>query len=160
MADINKKAAIAVAGFGGVPYGNAVVRHFSLETTAAGAVVGGDSAAAVGATDKVRLGILPAGMRLDDALAIVSDAFTATITGNLGFEYVDGVDDTAVPQDADYFIAALAAATAGRTRANNTAVKPVVLPKDAYLIWTNQAAAHASVGRVDFLIYGVDQGPK
>lgn len=160
MADINNKRAISTAGFGGVPYGNSVVRHFSLETKASGALVDGDVTAAIGATDKVRLGVLPAGMRLDDALAIVSDAFTATITGDLGFEYVDGVDSTDVPQDADYFLADLNAAAVGRTRANNTAVKPVVLPKDAYLIWTNQVAAHASVGRADFLIYGVDQGPK
>lgn len=160
MAEINNQRAISAADFGGVPYGNAAVRHFSMETKANGALVDGNSAAAIGATDKVRLGILPAGMRLDDALAIISDAFTATITGDLGFEYVDGVDDATVPQDADYFLADLNAAAVGRTRANNTGVKPVVLPKDAYLIWTNQVAAHASVGRADFLIYGVDQGPK
>lgn len=159
MANINNKRAISDAGFGGVPYGNAIVRHFSMETKANGSLVDGDSTAAVGATDKVRLGILPAGMRLDDSLAIISDAFTATITGDLGFEYVDGVDDSDVPQDVDYFNNSLAV-TVGRTRQANTAVKPVVLPKDAYLIWTNEVAAHASVGRLDVLIYGADMGPK
>lgn len=155
--------------FGGTPYGNSQVRHFVLETNAIGAAVDGNSAAAIGATDTVVLGTLRAGMRLDDALAIVSDAFTATITGDLGFIYADGVDDTQVlatkegrpyvPQDADYFFADLAVAAVGRTRANNTGVKPVTLPKDAYLVWTNQVAAHASVGRADFLIYGEDRGP-
>lgn len=157
MATITSKK--ASPQFGGAPYGNQTVHHFALETNAAGAVVNSDSAAAIGATDKVRLGILPQGFRLDDALAIISDAFTATITGDIGFEYADGVDDAGVPQDADYFFADLAV-TLGRTRANNTAVKPVTLPKDAYLIWTNQVAAHASVGRLDLLIYGVDRGPQ
>jgi len=155
--------------FGGTPYGNNQVRHFVLETNAAGVAVGGNSTVAIGATDTVVLGVLRRGMRLDDALAIISDAFTATITGDLGFLYSDGVDDTQaaadregralVPQDADYFFADLAAATAARTRANNTGVKPVTLPKDANLVWTNQVAAHASVGRADFLIYGEDRGP-
>lgn len=158
MATITSLNGLKATQFGGTPYGNQTVHHFTLQTTAAGALVGGDSTAAIGATDKVRLGVLPQGMRLDDALAIISDAFTATITGDVGFEYVDGVDDTAVPQDADYFFNDLAV-TAGRTRANNTAVVPVTLPKDAYLIWTNAVAAHASVGRLDLLIYGVDRGP-
>lgn len=154
--------------FGGTPYGNTLVRHFALETTAAGVAIGGNTTAAIGATDTVVLGRLAAGTRLDDALAIISDAFTATITGNLGFAYVDGVEDTQaaadregrplVLQDPDYFFTALAV-TVGRTRANNTSVKPVTLPKDAYLVWTNAVAAHASVGRLDVLVYGEDRGP-
>lgn len=157
MALITNK--IAQLRFGGAPYGNHTVHSYTLQTTAAGVMIGGDTTAVIGATDKVRMGILPAGLRLDDALAIISDAFTATITGALGFEYVDGVDDATVPQDADYFFAALAV-TVGRTRANNTAVVPVTLPKDAYLIWTNAVAAHAAAGRLDLLVYGVDRGPR
>lgn len=158
MATITLTKPQATPAFGGTPYGNLLRRHFALETNAAGALVGGDSSAAIGATDKVRLGILPAGTRLDDAIAIISDAFTATITGDLGFEYVDGVDDSVVPQDADYFFADLNAAAAARTRMT-VANKPVTLPKDAFLIWTNQVAAHASVGRADFFIDGEDRGP-
>ncbi|QRF60245.1 hypothetical protein [Variovorax paradoxus] len=156
MATISRK--FSSTQFGGTPYGNKTTHHFVLETNAAGAVVNSDSTAAIGATDKVRLGILPQGFRLDDAIAIISDAFTATITGDLGFEYVDGVDDAAVPQDADYFFADLNAAATGRTRMA-LANKPVTLPKDAYLIWTNQVAAHASVGRADFYVDGEDRGP-
>lgn len=158
MATISITKPLATPAFGGTPYGNLLRRHFALETNAIGAVVGSDSAAAIGLADKVRLGVLPAGTRLDDAQAIISDAFTATITGDLGFEYVDGVDDAVIPQDADYFFAALAAATVARTRMT-TANKPVTLPKDAFLIWTNKVAAHASVGRVDFFIDGEDRGP-
>lgn len=158
MATVTIIKPLATPAFGGAPYGNHLRRHFVLETNAAGAALGSDSSAAIGATDKVRLGLLPAGTRLDDALAVVSDAFTATITGDLGFEYVDGVDDAAVPQDADYFFADLNAAATGRTRMT-VANKPVTLPKDAFLIWTNQVAAHASVGRADFFIDGEDRGP-
>jgi len=158
MATITVTKPLAAPAYGGTPYGNMLRRQFVLETNAAGVLLGGDSNAAIGITDKVRLGILPAGTRLDDALAVISDAFTATITGDLGFEYVDGVDDATVPQDADYFFADLAAATAARTRMT-VANKPVTLPKDAYLIWTNQVAAHASAGRADFFIDGEDRGP-
>jgi hypothetical protein len=94
------------------------------------------------------------GMRLDDCLAIVSDAFTARQTLKIGFEYVDGVDDTDVPQDDDYFFAALALDAAGRTRANNTGRAPVVLPKDAYLIGTSAGADTPAAGRLDVLVYG------
>ncbi|NDZ11491.1 hypothetical protein C7T35_01405 [Variovorax sp. WS11] len=149
---------LGTSAFGGTPYGNLSRRHFVLETNASGALVGGNSTAAIGATDKVILGVLPAGLRLDDSLLIISDAFTATITGDIGFEYVDGVDDSAVPQDPDYFFASVAI-TAARTR-QTTAVKPVTLPKDAYLTWTNEVAAHASVGRADIFIDGEDRGPQ
>jgi hypothetical protein len=88
---------------------------------------------------------------LKDALAITSDAFTSSVTHDIGFEYVDGVDSSDVPQDADYFFNDLAN-TAARTRANNTGVRPVVLPKDAYVIATVAGADHASAGCLDLLI--------
>ena len=121
-------------------------------------MVASDSAVAVANTDKVILGVIPEGMLLADALAIVSDAFTALTTADLGFEYVDGVDDAAVPQDADYFSAALATSAVGRTPADNNAVAPVILPKDAYLILTVGGAAHASAGQLDIIIDGVLRG--
>jgi hypothetical protein len=62
-----------------------------------------------------------------------------------------------VPQDADYFFNDLAG-TAGRTRANNTGVKPVVLPKDAYLIATVGGASNAAAGRLDIVVEGVLKG--
>lgn len=141
------------------PYGNAWKKKFEYVTSAAGVAQNSDAAAATAANDIVRLGILPAGIELHDALAIVSDAFTATTTADLGFAYVDGVDSSAVPQDADYFFAALNTAALGRTRANNTAVRPVVLPKDAYLILTRKVAADASVGVLDVIIEGINGGP-
>lgn len=158
MATVTVNMPLAAPAFGGTPYGNMLRRQFVLATDAAGVLIGGDSTDPLGATDKVRLGLLPAGTRLDDALGVVSDAFTATITGDLGFEYVDGVDDADVPQDVDYFFVSMNAAAAARHRMA-VANKPVTLPKDAYLIWTNKVAEHDSAGRVDFFIDGEDRGP-
>lgn len=156
MATINKKRVLTEQQFGGTPYGNRTALPFSFETNAAGKYVNSDTpGTAVGIGDKVRIGVLPSGMRIDDALAIVSNAFTATATGKIGFEYVDGIDDANVPQDDDYFFAALPYNAVGRTRANNTAVRPVTLPKDAYLILTNQTAALAEVGQLDMVVEGV-----
>jgi hypothetical protein len=160
MATITKKRVLTEQQFGGVPYGNRTSLPFSFETSAAGKYVNSDTpGSAVGIGDKVRIGVLPAGMRIEDALAVLSNAFTATSTFKIGFEYVDGVDSTEVPQDDDYFFAALAT-TVGRTRANNTAVRPVTLPKDAYLILTNQVAAQAEAGQLDLVVEGVLNGAK
>lgn len=157
MATITKKQVLTERQFGGAPYGNHTVLPFTFETNASGVYVNSDTATAVQISDKVRIGVLPAGAKLNDCLAILTNAFTATSTFKVGFEYVDGVDSTAVPQDDDYFFAALAA-TVGRTRAANTAVRPVTLPKDAYLIVTNQVAAQAEAGVLDLLIESVLTG--
>lgn len=153
MATITKKRVLSDAQFGGVPYGNRTVLPFQLKTNAIGAAVDTDTAAAVGNGDKVYLGLLPAGFLLQDAVAIVSDAFSASVTANIGFEYVDGVDSTAVPQDADYFFAALALSATSRTRMT-VANAPVKLPKDAYLVVTTGGAANAVVGVLDILVEG------
>lgn len=134
--------------------GNAVVQRYNLTTNSSGAAIGSDTAAAIAEGDKVRIGILPAGLCIDDALFIVSDAFTALVTADIGFEYVDGVNSTDVPQDADYFGAAFTLHTAGRYAAKNTAVRPVTLPKDAYLIVTTAGAANAAVGVLDVIVRG------
>ena len=136
----------------GTPYGTATTLHYSVATNSTGAVIGSDVATGVASGDVVRVGILPAGMRLDDAKVLVSTGWTATVTGKLGFAYVDGVDVTAVPQDDDYFGSSLAIATPGRYAANNTGVRPVVLPKDAYLILTTGAAANAKASQTDILV--------
>ncbi len=103
MATIKKLRYQDDATFGGVPYGNTTSRSFNLTTKANGAAVNSDTATAIGDGDSVVLGLLPAGMLLQDAVATVSDAFTALTVGKLGFAYTDGVDSTEVPQDDDYF---------------------------------------------------------
>ena len=141
------------------PSGNKYAQTFRYATNASGVCVDGDLATAVQVNDVIRLGVLPAGIELHDALAVISDAFAASTTADVGFAYVDGVDSTAVPQDANYFFAALATSSAARTRANNTAVAPVTLPKDAYLILTRKGAADSAVGIVDVIVDGILNGP-
>lgn len=159
MATATKKYVKSLQQIGGVPYGNMTVHRFTFETNSSGVWVDSDQATAVNIADITRIGILPAGMRLDDALAIISDAFASSVTAKVGFAYVDGVDSTSVPQDDDYFIVAgTSLASAARTRANNTAVRPVILPKDAYVIITHAGANHSAVGQLDFLVMGVDTG--
>jgi len=160
MATITKKQVLTERQFGGVPYGNQSAYFYSLVTNSSGVYTDGDSTGAIGASDKLRIGVLPAGLRLIDALAIVSDTFRASSTGKIGFEYVDGEDSTDVPQDDDYFFAALDLAAAARTRAANTGVRPVVLPKDAYLILTHGGGnAQNTAGALDLVITGELVGP-
>ena len=159
MATVTKKYVKSEpAQIGGVPYGNYTGLRFTFETNASGVYVNSDQTTAVLNGDVVRIGVLPAGMRLDDCLNAISDAFTAASTADIGFAYVDGVDSTAVPQDADYFDAALALDGQGRTRGLNLAVRPVVLPKDAYLTLTIGGANLAAVGVLDVVVYGVLTG--
>ena len=92
-------------------------------------------------------------MRLEDAQIIVSTGMTATVTGSLGFQYADGVDDAGVPQDAAYFGTGFNLAAAARLRATS-AKAPVVLPKDAYLVLTTAVAANAKASVIDIFVYG------
>lgn len=142
---------------GATPWGNLNVLHFILKTGANGGALDADSNAPIAAGDKVRLGVLPAGSTLVDSQAVVSTALTAAVSGNLGFEYVDGVDDAKVPQDAAYFGAALDLATAARLR-NATTKAPVTLPKDAFLVLTTAGAANDKAGRVDVVVQAISTG--
>ena len=152
MAKITKKSAHDDAQQTNAPYGSATTLHYALATNAVGAVVGGDVATGIAAADVVRFGVLPAGMRLDNALIAVSVGMTATVTGKLGFAYVDGVDSAEVPQDDDYFGAGITVAVAGRYPASNVTVRPVTLPKDAYLTLTTAVAANAKASQIDVLV--------
>ena len=141
------------------PSGNAVRIRGTYAVNASGVAANqSDLATAVQVNDVVRIGILPAGTELHSAEAIVSDAFAASTTADIGFLYVDGVDSSAVPQNAAFFYAALATSSTGRTRA--TALNaPVRLPKDAYLVLTRKGAADSAAGIMDVLVDTVLQGP-
>lgn len=157
MATVTKKRINKAQQFTS-PYGNKFAQAFNFTTNASGVFVDSDLATAVQVNDVVRLGVLPAGLELHDALTVVSDAFAASTTADIGFLYADGVDSTAVPQNAAYFNAALATSSTGRTRA--TAVNaPVRLPKDAYLVLTRKGAADSAVGIADVIVEGILQGP-
>lgn len=135
-----------------VPYGNTTTLAYELKTDATGAALNSDSTAAIGAGDVVDLGPLPEGMRLDDALLVVTTGMTTTITGKLGFKYEDGVDSTAVPQDDAYFGTGLNIAAAGRVRSTGT--KLVKLPKPARLTLTTAVAANAKASDIVVLVTG------
>ncbi len=139
----------------GAPYGDMIaLSDFNLTTNASGVPADADAGStALIVNDIIRLGIIPAGTRLLDYIAVISDAFTASSTYDLGFAYVDGVDSTAVPQDADYFAAGVSLASAAVVR-KATTTPPVTLPKDAYLILTNKGANQAAAGVADFVIVG------
>lgn len=160
MPTVTKKNAhnLPDPGFGGVAYGNMFALSYAFATNTSGIFVDSDKATAVGDGDKVVLGKIPAGTRLVDMIAVISDAFTATIDFDIGFEYCDGVDVAAVPQDDNFFAAAADAGAAAVLR-KATTTAPVTIPKDAYLILTSTNAAHASAGRIDIDIIGIIGGP-
>ena len=158
MATIKKKF-IGDKQFGGfTPYGNLTTLRATLETTATGAVLNADSAAAIAVGDVVVLEKLPEGFLLEDAQVIVSTGMTATATGSLGFIYADGVNSTEVPQDPAYFGAGLDGAAASRIR-TASAKAPVRLAKEAYLVWTHAGAANAKAARIDVIVHGERMGP-
>lgn len=153
MATITKKTAYD-RSMNGAPYGDMVALPYRMETNASGVLVGGDATAAIADGDVVRLGKIPAGTNVRDHIAVISDAFTASSTYKMGFQYVDGVDVTAVPQDDDYFTAASTALSSVAVQRKTTTTAPLTLPKDAYLIVTNAGAAQAAAGIMDVTIFG------
>lgn len=154
MATIKTKEALVTNFFTyTAPYGNTTTLGYKLKTNATGVVTGGDAATAPKAGDVIDLGGLPEGWCLADAQVLVTTGMTALTTASLGFAYEDGIDDTAVPQDAAYFIKAGAdLATAGRLRANGS--KLVVLPKPARLILTLAGATNAKAADITVLVSG------
>lgn len=145
---------------GSTPWGNLSALHYNLKTNTSGGVEGSDaSTTAVASGDKIRVGLIPAGTKLVDSEVIISDAFTASVTAAIGFEYEDGVDSTEVPQDAAYFGTGLVMSSAARLR-NATSKKVVTLPKDAWLIVTTGGATHNTAADADILVFGIAQGVK
>ena len=155
MATVTADDLQVVRPLGGVPFGNVSALPFSL-IVASGIWADSDQATAIAVGDVLILGTLPKGMTLQDAILKVSTAFVgAGSTMTIGFKYVDGVDSVAVPEDADYFCAAVAWTAALVARASNTAVRPVTLPKAAYLTLTCNTAALTGAGTLDVSILGV-----
>ena len=158
MATIKKKQS-RYGQYGGFsPYGNVTALIFALATSSTGAVVDSDTTAPVASGDVIDLGELPEGMRLDDAQILIKTGMAATVKGSLGFKYTDGINSTAVPEDAAYFINAGDIATAGRLRANTG--KLVTLPKPARLILTTSTAANDKASDIQVIVTGELTGPR
>lgn len=154
MATVTKKYIRQQRRHGGVPYGNVWRQRYNMTTNASGVIVDSDQATAILINDVVRLGIIDGGTELQNAEAIISDAFAASTTCKIGFQYVDGVDSAAVPQNDAFFFAAGTALSSAARLVNSATVAPVVLPKDAYLILTNAGANHSAVGILDVIVTG------
>jgi hypothetical protein len=160
MATINKKNPDNGVQLGVTPWGNYTALRYVLKTDATGKVINGDSNAAPAVNDVINLGHLPSGFRFVDSEVIVVTGMTATLTGDLGFAYKDGIDEAApVAQDADYFGAGLALAAAARLR-NATANPSLVLPKDAHLTLTVKTVANAKASEIEVVIFGIAEGVK
>lgn len=154
MATITKNQ-FGLRTFGQSPqaHGNVTGLHYNLTTTAAGAVSDSNSTTAVASGDQVRVGKLFSGMKLIDILIIISNAWSASVTGKVGFVYVDGVDDTTVPQNDAYFVPAGQSLATAATLRKTATTAPVVLPKDAWLVLTTGGAAAAEASITDFIVF-------
>lgn len=137
---------------GGSPYGNQSTFCFNIKTNASGVVLNGSATASPKVNDVIVLGLLPNGFRLEDAQVFVSNPMTASVVGDLGFVYEDGVNSSEVPQDTAYFGAGLVLNAAGRLRATGT--KLVTLPKNALLVLTIKGAANAKEADVSVVVQG------
>jgi hypothetical protein len=144
----------------GVAYGNVSGLRYNLTLGSTGAVSDSDSAAVVGIGDTVRIGVMPAGFTLYDMTAIISNAFTASTTAKVGFAYVDGIDDTDVPQNDAYFVAAGQSLASTAIFRKTAVTAPVTLPKEAYLTLLTAGAATNEAGVIDFIVFGELSGPK
>lgn len=156
MATVTKNRLPAARQFSS-PYGNVWADTFNYTANASGVAADSNAAGATAVNDVVRIGLIEAGTVLHGSEVIISDAFTASTTADIGFAYVDGVDDTAVPQDAAYFFAAVSTASVARIN-SNVAKAPVRLAKDAYVVLTRKGANDASVGILDLVVRGVKDG--
>lgn len=141
--------------FGGVtPYGNLTSLRYTLATNATGVLIEGNAGAALAINDVVQFEYpLPAGLLVEDLQLIVSDAFGAGVTADVGFAYTDGVDDATYPQDAAYFGAGLALSALARLRTTSSKAL-FALPKDAYLTVTIKGAVVAEAGRAQIVLHG------
>ena len=159
MATIKVKNAGNGVQLGNTPWGNFTALRYVVKTNATGAVINSDSTAPIAVNDVVNLGPLPSGFRFIDSMVNVVTGMKATATGDLGFAYQDGVDDAAVPQDADYFGAGLAIATAARLR-NATTNPSIVLQKDANLLLTVKTVGNDKASEIEIVIFGIAEGVK
>lgn len=141
--------------FGGfTPYGNLTTLRYELRTNAAGVVQNSGLGSALAVDDVVKFEYpLPAGFLVEDVQVIVSDAFTASATINVGFAYADGQDSTEFPQSPTQWFSTQAISALARARtASSAALK--ALPKDAHLTVTLKGAALADAGALQIVVHG------
>lgn len=154
MSDIKLNGIDKARRFGGVPYGDLSSLKYRLTLNSSGVIANSDDATALAIADVVKLGVLPAGMKMEDWHLLISDAFKAASACKIGFAYVDGVDVAAVPEDDDYFFATATVLTATGVLRKVVGNHPVVLPKDAYIIWTHEGALADEASDCELIVTG------
>lgn len=142
---------------GNTAYGNAAKIMFVLTTDTGGKLLGGNANTKLTIGTQVALGYLPQGMRLTDSQVKVTDATNASVTAKLGFVYPDGIDNTNVPQDAEYFGTGLVLSATARLR-NATSKPSHVLPKAALAVLEIAGADVSEASRIEVLIEGTLEG--
>jgi len=153
MATVTKKNVDTLPMFAGAPYGNVWAGQYHYETNASGVFVDSDTTTAVQSGDTVRLGVLPAGLCIHDAIIILSDPFAASTTASIGFDYCDGVD--AVPaESATWFVSALTTESSATVTRKATSNAPITLKKDAYLTLLRGGAHDSAAGILDVIVIG------
>lgn len=154
MSTIKKNGIDKAQHFGGTPYGNLSIFNHNMTLNSSGVFADSNDATVLAIADVVQMGRLQAGMRLDDWHLIISNAFKASSACKIGFAYVDGVDSTAVPQDDDYFFATATVLTSIAVLRKVVGNLPVVLPKDAYIIWTHEGAVADEASVAELVVMG------
>jgi len=119
---------------GATAFGNLCVLRYVLKTNSLGALIGSDSRAPIKKDDVLRLGIIPAGFRIFDAMVIVNKPMTGG-GAKVGFAYTDGVDHIGTPQIDGAFGNPVNSNAAGKYRVGGNRAS-FNLPKDAFLTFT------------------------
>lgn len=129
-----KKFVAGTNQFGGFsPFGNVTALNYSYATNATGVVIGSDTTAPVAIGDIIYVGTAPQGFTFHNIYGT---------NAKVGFEYVNGVDSTELPQNADIKTALL-----------------VPLPKDAHIYVTANSAG-ALNAKYSFALVGELTGPR
>ena len=129
----------------GVPFGNMTILPYKV-TFLEGVLTLSDTATAVVHTDTIVMGDIPKGFEVHECFIRSTAALGDTSsTIDIGFEYKDGVDVTAYPENIDEWADAQAN-TAVFHVIGNTAPVPQPFSKDASLIMTINTAALLTTG--------------
>lgn len=157
MADVTANNLEVVRPLGGVPYGNMTILPFEV-TLASGVFTDSDKATAVAANDVIIAGTIPAGFKLYDAL--ISSNGTADLGAtnadlDVGFEYADGVDVTALPEAVDNIFDGVNADAAIFARRTVDEIPPIAFTKDAYLTIKVLTAALSGTGTLRVTLFGI-----
>ena len=157
MADVTAIDLNVKRPLGGVPFGNLTTLRYEI-ALASGVFTASDKATAVAINDVILAGVIPEGFILVDA-AITSDGVILGATNadiDVGFEYIDGADVTALPEGVDVIFNGLNAdAAIYVTTKTASTPKQIAFTKDAYLSVKVLTAALSGTGTLKINLIGI-----